>query len=46
MSIKAPAPCAPRPEDRDQAKEVKKLNEELKDDEMFEELPGPNTIPE
>ena len=46
MAIKVPAPFAPRPEDRDQAKEVKKLNEELKDDEMFEELPGPNTIPE
>ena len=46
MAIKVPAPFAPRPEDRDQAKEVKKLNEELKDDEMFEELPGPNTFPE
>ena len=41
MAIKAPAPCAPRPEDRDQAKEVKELTEEEIKDEMFEELPGP-----
>ena len=48
MAIKAPAPCAPRPEDRDQAKEVKHMTDEeiQKEAEMFEELPGPNTIPE
>merc|ERR1719259_822291 len=28
MAIKAPAPCAPRPEDRDQAKEVKHMTDE------------------
>ena len=48
MAIKAPLPPPPRPEDRDQAKEVKHMTEEeiQKEAEMFEELPGPNTIPE
>ena len=43
MAIKAPLPPPPRPEDRDQAKEVKHMTDEeiQKEAEMFEELPGP-----
>ena len=55
MNIKPPAPCPPKPEDvnavqqKDRelsSEEIQRLeSEKLKFDEMYEELPGPNTIP-